>query len=106
MMFIISELQGRVKRCYGCLRMERRVQLRSGRSSGGRAAGEEMHKKRHRPARRALVVGRRGSGDVEVHPSCAASRDGFRGPLGGARFPERFEAEMVCETKGKTMETV
>jgi hypothetical protein len=65
-----------------------------------------MHKKRHRPARRALVVGRRGSGDVEVHPSCAASRDGFRGPLGGARFPERFEAEMVCETKGKTMETV
>ncbi len=27
-------------------------------------------------------------------------------PLPGARFPERFEAEVVCETKGTTSETV
>jgi 2-methylcitrate dehydratase PrpD len=27
-------------------------------------------------------------------------------PLGGARFPERFEAELVCETKRGTSETV
>jgi 2-methylcitrate dehydratase PrpD len=43
-------------------------------------------------------------------PASAAVRDLARRvawePLSGARFPERFEAELVCETKRGTSETV
>src|SRR5437588_4618452 len=76
---------------------------RTGRSSGRRAAGEEMHEKRHRPARRALVVVRRGSRDVEVHPRIALGE-----PRQEARRGDRAVAVRadVCEIRDVRLERI